>query len=201
MTIAEILGACIGRLRTLSSRVWKLEANLKGIRCDASALFVGRPVISRWGGSELIISEGVRIFSALRSNQLGCFQPSTLRTVAAGARLELGKNVGMSGSVICAGKLVTVGENTIIGPGTMIFDTDFHIPSGDGRWLNESAKNAREIRIGRGVFIGARVIILKGVTVGDHAVIGAGAVVTKDVPEGAIVAGNPAQVIRVRSGF
>ena len=198
MTIAEILGACIGRLRTLPSRIWRLEANWKGICCDASVLFLGRPLISRHADSEMIFSEGVRIHSALRSNPLGCFQPSVLRTMAAGARLELGKNVGMSGTILCAGKSIVIGENTIIGSGVMILDNDLHVASGEGRWRGEYVQNAREICIGRGVFVGARAIILKGVTVGDGAIIGAGAVVTHDVPEGMIVAGNPATVIRRR---
>ena len=56
----------------------------------------------------------------------------------------------------------------------------------------------RPITIGNDVWIGARVIILPGVTVGNHTVIGAGSVVTKDVPNYAIVGGNPARVIRDR---
>ena len=52
--------------------------------------------------------------------------------------------------------------------------------------------------IGNHVWIGGRVTILKGVTIGDNAVVGAGSVVTKDVPKDAIVAGNPAKVIRMR---
>lgn len=53
-----------------------------------------------------------------------------------------------------------------------------------------------DTRIGRNCFIGARSIILPGVTIGDNCVVGSGAVVTKDVPAGCAVAGNPAQVIR-----
>ncbi|MEJ6719067.1 MAG: DapH/DapD/GlmU-related protein, partial [Akkermansiaceae bacterium] len=55
---------------------------------------------------------------------------------------------------------------------------------------------SRPVVIGRKCFIGARAIILKGVTVGDHAVIGAGSVVTRDVASNTVVAGNPATVIR-----
>lgn len=54
----------------------------------------------------------------------------------------------------------------------------------------------RHTRIGKCCFIGARSIILPGVTIGDHSIVGAGSVVTKDVPPNCIVAGNPAMVIR-----
>jgi acetyltransferase-like isoleucine patch superfamily enzyme len=53
-----------------------------------------------------------------------------------------------------------------------------------------------DTRIGEDCFIGARSIILPGVTIGDNCVVGSGSVVTKDVPTGSIVAGNPAQIIR-----
>ena len=77
----------------------------------------------------------------------------------------------------------------------MILDNDFHVPAGTWGWENEVQKNARPIQIGRGVFIGARAILLKGVRVGDRAVIGAGAVVTHDVEAGQTVAGNPARIV------
>lgn len=51
--------------------------------------------------------------------------------------------------------------------------------------------------IGKNVFIGARSIVMKGVTIGDGAVVGAGSVVTKDVPANAIVAGNPAKIVKM----
>ncbi len=146
----------------------------------------------------MIFSPGVRIHSALRSNPLGCFQPSVLRTLSSGARLELANNVGLSGAVICAGKSIFIGENTIIGSGAMIFDNDFHVPEGEWGWGNDSEKGARPVHIGRGVFIGARAIILKGVTIGDRAVIGAGAVVAKDVPARTVAAGNPAKPVGLK---
>jgi chloramphenicol O-acetyltransferase type B len=55
------------------------------------------------------------------------------------------------------------------------------------------------VTIGNDVWIGARVIVLPGVQIGDQAIVGAGAVVTKDVEPLAIVAGNPARVIRLRA--
>ena len=56
-------------------------------------------------------------------------------------------------------------------------------------------ENGREIHIGKNVWIGGRAIVLPGVTVGDDAIIAAGAVVTKDVPQGATVAGVPAKMV------
>jgi acetyltransferase-like isoleucine patch superfamily enzyme len=101
----------------------------------------------------------------------------------------------LSGAVICAGASINVAEQTIIGAGAMIIDTDFHTSSGQWGWDTDPAKNARPVQIGRGVFIGARAIVLKGVTIGDRAIIGAGAVVTKDVPPGHLAVGNPARTV------
>ena len=78
----------------------------------------------------------------------------------------------------------------------MILDSDFHPLDPRQRRIHPTAAaNSIPIHIGCDVFIGARAIILKGVTIGDGAVIAAAAVVTKDVPPGSIVGGNPARVI------
>jgi acetyltransferase-like isoleucine patch superfamily enzyme len=77
----------------------------------------------------------------------------------------------------------------------MIIDNDFHAYSDQG-WRTEMQAGARPVKIGREVFVAARAIILKGVTIGDRAVIGAGAVVTKDVPADHVAAGNPASVFQ-----
>lgn len=198
MTPAEIIGKGLARIRAIPSFLWLLEAKTKGIACHPSVKFLGRPLISRAQGSEFILAEGVRIHSALRSNPLGCFQPAVLRTMAPGARLALGRRVGLSGVVICAGKSIEIGEETIIGSGAMILDNDLHARNADGTWKVEYVQNARPVKIGKRVFIGARSIILKGVCIGDDAIIGAGAVVSKDVPSGTIAAGNPAKIITPR---
>jgi acetyltransferase-like isoleucine patch superfamily enzyme len=107
----------------------------------------------------------------------------------------------MSSTVICAGKLIEIGEGTIMGAGAMIVDNDFHVPEGEWGWSDSylvCGKTAKPVKIGRGVFVGARAIVLKGVTIGDRAVIGAGAVVTKDVPAGHMAVGNPARIIQPR---
>jgi acetyltransferase-like isoleucine patch superfamily enzyme len=194
VAVTQVLGSLRGRLRQSWSFLWRLEARFRGVEFGGRVVFYGRPIISLAPGSRLVLGDGVGVASATRCNPLACFQPSTLRTLAAGAELILERKVGMSGAVLCAGKSIRVGEGTILGSGAMIFDNDFHVPEGEWGWGTECVKTARPIVIGRGVFIGARAIVLKGVTIGDRAVVGAGSVVTKDVPAGHVAAGNPARV-------
>jgi acetyltransferase-like isoleucine patch superfamily enzyme len=194
---AQIIGSCLAWIRAQPSALWRAEAKFKGVECAPNVKFIGRPVLSRAPESKMIFAEGVTFNNALRSNPLGCFQPSVLRTMAPGSRLELQKDVGVSATIIVAGSSIVIGEGTIVGAGAMIIDNDFHEPLGEWGWKSECHANARPIRIGRGVFIGARAIILKGVTIGDRAVIGAGAVIAKDVPGNAIAVGNPA-IIKMR---
>ena len=88
---------------------------------------------------------------------------------------------------------VTVFEDTIIGPGVGIY-TGNHS-------LHDLSPDAQPISIGPRCFIGARAIILGGVSIGADAIVGAGAVVARDVPSGAVVAGSPAKVLRFRENI
>ena len=94
MNAARALGQVLAWLRSRPSILWKAEAVFKGVSCGKRILFLGRPLISVAPGSKLILSDDVRIHSALRSNPLGCFQPSVLRTLAPGAELRLAPRVG-----------------------------------------------------------------------------------------------------------
>jgi len=194
-SVSESLGLALSYLRVCWGNLWNLEAKLRGVQIDATIRFEGRPIISRAPGSTIRIGSGVAITSATRGNPLGCFQPSVLRTLAPDAELILDSNVGISGTVLCSGRSIRIGSGTIIGSGAMIIDNDFHAWQNGAGWINEYRENAQPIDIGRNVFIGARAIVLKGIKIGDRAVIGAGSVVTRDVPEGAVAAGNPARII------
>lgn len=194
-TPAESAGALVNGLRRSVSQIWKWEARLRGVTVDGRLDLAGRPIISVARGSQMFLGDGVSLFSAVRSNPLGCFQPCVLRTLAAGAELRLERSVGLSGTVLCAGLSIRVGEGTIFGSGALVIDNDFHQPEENWRWDTDCTKRARPVVIGRGVFVGARAIILKGVTIGDRAVIGAGAVVARDVPAGMVAVGNPARLL------
>jgi acetyltransferase-like isoleucine patch superfamily enzyme len=175
--------------------LWAVEARLRGAQIRGPVTFLGRPILTVFPGSELIFEGENEIFSSLRGNPLGNTQPCVLRTLAEGARLVLARNVGMSSAVLCAEKEIVVGEGTIIGAGAMLLDNDFHTKTVSGSWGPSRPEDARSISIGKGCFIGARAIVLKGVTLGDGVVVGAGAVVSKSCDSGTLV-GNPAMPTR-----
>lgn len=105
--------------------------------------------------------------------------------------LHLGKNVFFNtGLSMMSIGTITIGDGSMIGPDVGFFTTN-HDPN--DIWQIST----KEINIGKNVWIGARANILPGVTIGDHAVIGTGTVVTKDIPAHAIAVGNPARVIRI----
>lgn len=116
--------------------------------------------------------------------------------MASGASLKIGKNVGISSSCLWCTKSITIGNHVDIGADTLILDTDAHNINWQER-RNHGERSSKPIVIEEDVFIGTRCIILKGVTIGARSVIGAGSVVTKDIPSDCIAAGNPCKVIRM----
>ena len=186
--------------RAFLNAIWLTEARWRGLELGENVIFNGRPYLHRSPNSRIVLGAGVCLNSSLRSNPIGCSRPVSLRTMQAGAEIILGRNVGLSGTSICAAKKVEIGEGTFVGADVIIFDNDFHSPVGDWNWGDFTPDNPRPVIIGRGVFIGTQAIILKGVTIGDRAVVGAGAVVTKDIPPGQKAAGNPSRIISTHPG-
>lgn len=140
------------------------------------------------------ISPGVRINSGYLLNGFGGHRIAIV-WVLSGGQLILGESSGFSSSTIVCAQAVTVGPRVMIGGACDIFDTDFHPLELEERIGHRSAGRTAPIDIKEGAFIGGRTIIMKGVSVGERAVVGAGSVVTKAVPPGEIWAGNPARMI------
>lgn len=111
-------------------------------------------------------------------------------SVNKGARLELGSGGANRDVDITCFRDIRIGDHVFISKGVMIRDSDSHFIVG------QEDKISEPIVIGNNVWIGMRVMILKGVTIGDGSVIAAGSVVTRDVPPNCIAAGIPARVVR-----
>jgi acetyltransferase-like isoleucine patch superfamily enzyme len=155
------------------------------------------PIISMCPGSECHIGEGSTLISVSFATALGVNHPVVLRTLRPEAQIKIGARVGISGGSICAARLVVIGEDTMLGANVTIADTDFHSIDSHSR-ANKSDEGVAVagVMIGKSVFVGTNVIILKGVTIGDNTVIGAGSVVTKSISANVVAAGNPCRPIR-----
>ena len=170
----------------------KLGATVLGkITIDTS------PIISMCEGSSIIIEDGASLISSPTTNPSGILHPCTLITQCPDAIIHLGKDSGMSGATICCMKKVAIGEYVGLGANVKVFDNDFH-PTNPylRKFDNNTNIPCKEVLIDDFAWIGADSIILKGVHIGYGSVVGAGSVVTSDVPPLTIYAGNPAKFVK-----
>lgn len=115
-------------------------------------------------------------------------------TLHVGARTIFGHHC-----TLAAKESLIIGEDCLIAEMVSIRDhdhrfDDFQVP------MREQGAACAPVRIGNNVWLAARVVVVKGVSIGDGAIVGAGAVVTKDIPAGAIAVGVPARVVKMRPG-
>lgn len=161
----------------------------KGVRIGRHNLFAGLPYVYIAPNSELQIGNGCRFMSKTIGNFIGINHRCILSSSNPGSRLSIGDNCGFSGTSIWCFDSITIGNNVRVGANVVIMDGDAH--QDDPR----AGQNA-PIVIEDNVWIGAGVMVLKGVTIGRNSLIGAGSVVVKDIPANCVAAGNPCRVIK-----
>jgi maltose O-acetyltransferase len=167
------------------SRLWAiLNAQFRlrrGARVPISVRLRGRARVA--GGGRVILGDRVRIYGTTVSVELHAW-PS--------GRIEIGERTSINyGVSISAHESVTIGRQCFIGQYCMIDDNDYHDVEDKYR-LPPSAPVVLEDR----VWLGARVIVQKGVRIGHDAVVGAGSVVMRDIPPRSVAMGYPARVVR-----
>lgn len=145
--------------------------------------------------SAIQFGQNVRINSSLKSNPIGGAS-RTILFAKVNAVISIGDNVGISNSAIVAHKLIKIGNNVLIGGNCKIYDTDFHSQNSNDRINGFKGIKILPVIIEDGAFIGAHSTILKGVVIGKNSIVGAGSVVTRNIPQGEIWAGNPARFIK-----
>jgi UDP-2-acetamido-3-amino-2,3-dideoxy-glucuronate N-acetyltransferase len=148
---------------------------------------------------DVALGRGVIVHHPGLVNLYGCAigddtRIGTFVEIQRGARIGARCKVS-SHTFICAG--VTIEDEAFVGHGVM-FTNDLYprATTANGRMQGDADWTLVETRVGRGASIGSNATILAGVTIGERALVGAGAVVTRDVPPGAVVAGVPARIIR-----
>lgn len=112
-----------------------------------------------------------------------------------GYNISIGENFYANHNLIILdpGK-VEFGDNVFIGPNCAFYTPEHPL---DAETRNKGLEYAKPIKVGNNVWLGGNVVVLGGVTIGDNSVIGAGSVVTKDIPPNSVAVGNPAKVIKV----
>jgi acetyltransferase-like isoleucine patch superfamily enzyme len=168
-------------------RRWKLAR--RGVRLDRSC-YVG-PGVSLGQDNAAKVDGVVEIAAKCELNQ-------GVELNAFGGSIRIGRRVWLGPYVVIYGHGgVEIGESTLVSMHCTILSSNHAIPA-MGTLIRDVPDELRPTTIGRDVWIGANTVILGGVTIGDGAVVAAGAVVTKDVEAGAIVAGVPARLLRKR---
>lgn len=185
----KILRKIIRIIKYIENRI---ILQIKGVTYDSKSLNINGLITIIDSGKNIKIGKNVTINSGKLTNPIG----GDIKTTLIG-KIEIGNNVGISNATIVAYKGVKIGDNVLIGGSTKIYDTDFHSLQFKYRMEKPDLHiKTAKVEIGDGSFIGAHCIILKGVTIGKRCIIGAGSVVTKNIPDGEIWAGNPARFIR-----
>jgi acetyltransferase-like isoleucine patch superfamily enzyme len=174
---------------------WKFGRH---IYFEDGVTFYGHPHIVCVPGAHISIGQNSVIVSDFRVNIAGINHPTILASVSERSKITIGKESGISGATLVAVNQIDIGDRVGLGVNVQIYDTDFHLEDPRERYNQKSIKEAESepVKIGNDVWIGANVMILKGVSIGDQSIVGAGSIVTRDIPPNCVYAGNPARYIR-----
>jgi len=200
---ATLLRLAADRMRerlggTCSTLLFRLLAPFHNVRCGRSLEIYGLPVLRSPAG-RIILGDYVQLISSSwRAGASGIAGPLRLRTVFPTAEITFDEGSAMTGGSITArSKSIRIGRRTMIGPDCLITDSDFHTawpPESRGDYGGDEADAA--VTLGNNVWLGARCIVLKGVTIGDNSIVAAGSVVVKSIAPNSLAAGNPASVVK-----
>jgi acetyltransferase-like isoleucine patch superfamily enzyme len=180
------------------SRLWFAfyQIRHREVHWGSSLTFHGIPIFHFVEGATIRLGDHLTFTSSPRENLAGLTRKCSVH-VGKSASLVVGDHCGFSGVSIYCSDSISIGHHLTCGANVSIWDTDFHpLNPSERREHKLAAIKMAPVVIGDDVFIGANSIILKGVTVRNAAIIAAGSVVTRDIPQGEVWGGNPAQRIR-----
>jgi acetyltransferase-like isoleucine patch superfamily enzyme len=190
-----------GGVTRLESLARQADARRRGVEISEPVIITGTVGWFRAPGSMISLGRGVILNSRPSRNTLEARGATLIRTIVPGARISIGPDSGLTCPTISAAQEVTIGARVLMGSGVVVTDSDHHLvdiaPFESRRHAGVPKPSPSDaVTIEDDVFVGARSIILKGVTIGRGSVIGAGSVVARSVPPGVLAAGNPCRVVR-----
>lgn len=173
---------------------WQMYLKSKGVAVGTNVIIKGKPIILRLTGA-IRLGNNVTLLSNSRRYHASIYAPTRLMTdEKENAIIEIGDNTRINGASIHATEKISIGRNCLIAANVTIIDSDGHGLYPVQRNLINPV--SQPVIIEDNVWIGINSIILKGVRIGRNSVIGAGSVVTKDIPSNCVAAGNPACVVK-----
>ena len=186
-----LIGKLYNTLFSLSTTyISRWNFRIGGGNCGQGLKARGLMTVRRFQCSTISIGDRCTFNSSSRFNARGINHRCILETGKPGAVLKIGNRCGFSGCSIVADKEVIIGDHVMVGANTCIGDRDDH--------PDRLGTSPQPVHIGNNVFIGMHCIVMKGVTIGDNSIIGAGSIVTKDIPVNCIAAGVPCKVIKYK---
>jgi acetyltransferase-like isoleucine patch superfamily enzyme len=177
----------------ISTKITSFICLLKNIKIGRNNKFYGIPILDRKPLSTIILGNNCRIRSDITTN-LARRKKCILRTFNADAYIEVKDNTGINGSVIASSERIVIGKDVLIGYNCYISDTDNHPIDPIERHTGKA--ESAPINIGDNVWLGANVVVLKGVSIGENSVIGANSLVLSSIPANVLAIGNPCRVIK-----
>lgn len=180
-------------LKIISIKFWTIynlfSAHYWQIKLGKNIRFQGKTYFRTLPKTSVTIGHNCIFLSNHASNLIGIYTPCVISTIKKNATIVIGNNCGFSGTTIGCAKQIILGNNVRCGANTMITDSDWH--SDDYRTGND-----KTVIIEDNVWLGYGVKVLKGVHIGKNSLIGAGSIVTQDIPANVIAAGNPCKIIK-----
>jgi acetyltransferase-like isoleucine patch superfamily enzyme len=167
------------------SGLWVWELRLRGVRVGRGAFCKGRVEVERHGGS-------IRVGRRVEFGRYVLLQTSRKGEIAIGDDVQINRF-----NIISAGERIVIEDHCVFAPDVKILDSEYQFRQRD-LLIKHAPGTSAPVRIGRGAWLGFGVAVLKGVQIGEGAVIGAHAVVREDVPAFAIAAGVPARIVGYR---
>ena len=182
----------------MSTFLFKFRLEIFRCKYGKNLIIDGIPVIELARCGSISFGDNCVINSRFKSNLVGKANPMVFECRNDGS-ITIGNYTGLSFAVISSRIGIVIGNNVKVGGNVRIFDHDYHSLNYLDRRVGQSdQQNARSapIQIGDDVFIGTNTIILKGVAIGNRAIIGAGSVVGCDIPSDEIWGGNPVRCLK-----
>lgn len=175
----------------ISTFLMYFQCSIQNIHIGKKCRFYGNASFCVRKGGKISIGKNVRFRSKPFSNSIGLNHSCMFSATPFGnsCKLEIGDGCGFSGTAIWCFDSITIGNNVRCGANTLIMDGDAHFD-------DPRTSPPKSIIIKDNVFLGANVVVKKGVTIGENSVVGMNSVVTKDIPANCVAVGNPCRIIK-----